>query len=136
MAGVRDHTELDAWKLSDQVRDVVDALIATHGFESRPKLREQLRDAAESACPNIAEGFSRFSPRDFARFLAIAKGSLTEVIEHSYRARSLGLISPDEFESLRSLARRARGAATGLILYLETADPPGRRWSSSTRRRR
>ncbi len=124
MAGVRDHTELDAWKLSDQVRDVVEGLIDRPGFQSRPKLRSQLSDAAESACPNIAEGFSRFLPRDFARFLRIAAGSLTEVIDHTYRARVLKLISEEEFHAVSSLARRARGATTRLIRYLETAKAP------------
>jgi four helix bundle protein len=124
VAGARDHVELDAWKLADQVRDIVDRLLGRPAFNGRPKLREQLREAAESPCPNIAEGFSRYFPRDFARFLRIAKGSLNEVIEHSYRAKALNLITEEEFNSVRSLARRARGAITQLVLYLETAEPP------------
>jgi four helix bundle protein len=135
MAGVKDHTALDAWVLSDQLRDSVDRTIQRAVFNDRPKLREQLREAAESPCPNIAEGFSRFYPRDFARFLRIAKGSLTEVIEHSYRARALRLITDEEFASVSTLARRARGATTKLILYLETAKAPGTRWTPPSRSR-
>jgi len=74
VAGVRDHTELDAWRLSDAVQIEVDRLINAPGFNRYPRLKDQMRRAAESPCPNIAEGFSRFYPREFARFVRIAKG--------------------------------------------------------------
>ena len=71
-----------------------------------------------------AEGFSRYFPRDFARFVRIAKGSLSEVIVHIGSARDKGLATEAEFKDICSHARRARGAATGLIRYLETAKRP------------
>jgi hypothetical protein len=72
----------------------------------------------------MAEGFSRFYPRDFGRFVRIMKGSLSETIEHLTTARARGLIGEEEFKSLRITALRARGAARELARYLETADPP------------
>jgi four helix bundle protein len=124
MAGVRDHTELDVWKLCDDLRCRIRDIVDRPGFSRYAKLREQLEEAAESPCPNIGEGFSRYFPRDNARFVRVAAGSLTEVIEHLGRAAARRLITPPEGQELRSLARRARGAATRYIVYLESATAP------------
>jgi four helix bundle protein len=83
-----------------------------------------MQRSAASACSNIAEGFSRFNPKEFARFLTISKGSLSEVLDHLETAVSLGLIPPDEQASMTSLARRSRAASAKLIRYLRTAEPP------------
>jgi four helix bundle protein len=43
------------------------------------RYRDQIRDAIASACRNTADGFDRFRPSEFARFLEFARGSLGEV---------------------------------------------------------
>jgi len=124
MAGVRDHKELDVWKLCDEVRRKVRGITARPVFLKDLRLRNQLNDAAEGPCPNIGEGFSRYLPRDFARFVRIAKGSLTEVIEHMGAAYDKGFVSETDVKEVCSPARRGRGAATRLICYLESATAP------------
>jgi four helix bundle protein len=124
VAGVRDYTELHVWKLSDDMRSRVRQMLSKPAFRRDVELHTQLRSAADSACTNVAEGFSRYHPRDFARFLRTTKGSLSETIEHVASALALGYISDAEAQEACSLARRARGAATRLIMYLETADAP------------
>jgi hypothetical protein len=91
---MRDHREMDVWKLADEVRRRVVELTG------RPVFREH------------------------ARFLVIAKSSLTEIIEHLDDVRQLGLAPVDEITQIVVLARRARGAATGLIRYLSKATVP------------
>jgi four helix bundle protein len=124
MAGARDHTELEAWKLAHGLRIEVNRLVELRPMRFRPKLIEQLLDASESACSNLAEGFSRYLPRDFARFVRISKGSLSEVLDRLAAAVQRRIFSHDEIQTACSLARRARGACTGLIRYLETAEAP------------
>ena len=124
MAGVREHTELTVWKLCNELRERIRPIVDRAAFGRYPKLREQLDEAAESPCPNIGEGFTRYFPRDNARFVRVAAGSLTEVIEHLGRAHARRLITTEESESLVALARRARKAATRYMVYLESAEAP------------
>ena len=100
MAGVREHTELTVWKLCNELRERVRPIVDRAAFGRYLKLREQLEEAAESPCPNIGEGFTRYFPRDNARFVRVAAGSLTEVIEHLGRAHARRLITTEESESL------------------------------------
>lgn len=125
MAGVRDHTELVAWKLSDELRERVRPILA------RPALRrddfalwDQINRAVSSPCPNLAEGFSRYYPRDFARFARIAKASLSELIDHMGECQAKGVTTANETTEIVVLAKRARKATNGLVRYLETAKAP------------
>lgn len=80
---------------------------------------------SERPCPLIAEGFSRYHPRDNASFVRQAKASHSEMLNHLERAVAKQFISQQESDSLGTLCRRARGAATAYIRYLETAEAPG-----------
>ena len=51
---------------------------------------------------NIAEGFERNSRAEFARLLAIARGSAGEVRSQVYLARELGYISDEDCRVLLS----------------------------------
>jgi four helix bundle protein len=61
--------------------------------EEKFGLVSQIRRAATSVPANIAEGFGRWNARDFARFLAIASGSLRELETHINIACRLGFLS-------------------------------------------
>ena len=124
MKGVRDFTELDAWQLANQARIEIVRITSTPEFRRHPTLRQQLLDASDSSCANTAEGFSRFKPKDFARFARISRGSLSEVLDRLMAARGRGLVNAEDYKLIQSLVRRARGACTGLIRYLETAKEP------------
>ena len=80
--GVRTFTELDAWKLSNAVKLGVYDLIREGKAARDLEFRDQIRNAAASAPRNIAEGFGRFRPREFAQYLRIANGSLMETSNH------------------------------------------------------
>jgi four helix bundle protein len=127
MTGYSSHEQLDVYILSDMVRRRVRPMVKRPAFNVGRywKLRDQLSDAAESPCRNIGEGFSRYYPRDNARFVRVAKGSLTEVMEHLDTALAERLIEQEEHREVRRLAWRARKASIGYILYLETAEVPG-----------
>jgi len=77
-AKVRSHRDLLVWQkamdLVDLVYDVTESLPKSEGFG----LTAQITRAAVSVPSNIAEGQARSTAKDFANFLAIARGSLME----------------------------------------------------------
>ena len=123
MKGFRTHEEFDAWRLADELRTRMRPILARPALRDDYDLWKQLGRATRSPCPNIAEGFSRFNPPDFANFVRIAKASLSEFIEHMKEAEACGYTTEVETAELIVLAKRARGAATGLIQYLDHARP-------------
>ena len=61
---------------------------------------------------NIAEGFERKTPKDFAHFLDLAKGSCGEVRSMLYVAEDLSYLASDQAGKLRSEAEKlSRGIA-------------------------
>jgi len=64
-------------------------------------LTSQLRRASVSVCSNLAEGSSRNSYKDKARFTEIAYGSLMEILNQLILSLDLELINQNEYEQLR-----------------------------------
>lgn len=126
MAGWKDFTKIAAWQHARALKIQVDALLRKPEIARQLKFRDQISDAARSGPRNIAEGFARFSNKEFARFVRIAKGSESEVINHLIDAYDQGLITKDELLTTHHIARRAMGAAIGLIQHLETSSEPRR----------
>lgn len=117
---VRDYRELNAWQKSRLLADQVTGVTQRRQLRDDRDLASQLRRAARSVPANIAEGFGRHSPRDFARFLKIAKGSAYEVREHIDECTARGFVTALEGEALQTLVRQTIGSLVPLIKYLET----------------
>jgi four helix bundle protein len=85
--------KLEVWNEAISFADMVYSL--TRGFpdEERFGLTNQMRRAAVSISSNIAEGSSRVSRADFARFIEIATGSVFEVVSQSTIGKRQGFIS-------------------------------------------
>ena len=99
---MRNYRQFDIWKLAHQL--ALAAYRSSGGFpaEERYGLTSQLRRAAASVPANIAEGSGRPSEADFARFLGIALGSLSEFDYHLILARDLGYVDESISESPES----------------------------------
>ena len=84
-------------------------------------LRDQIRRASVSVTSNVAEGYGRRSPRDSARFLTMASGSVAEVQSQLYLALDLDYLSADDFDETLALTRRIAGALVNLTAHLRSA---------------
>jgi four helix bundle protein len=63
-------------------------------------LRDQIRRAAVSVASNIAEGYERNSSKEFERYLAFAKGSISELRTQLEIALDIGYIDKSNFERI------------------------------------
>jgi four helix bundle protein len=60
---------------------------------------DQIRESARSAPANIAEGFGKYDPPEFRRYLGIAVGSLKETQNHLRDALAQRYVGLDECKS-------------------------------------
>jgi four helix bundle protein len=121
--GARSHRELDAFRLSDEIRKKVIEFTSTSPASRDFKYCNQIRDSAASVPTNIAEGFARRSPRDFARFLSIAKGSLLETQERIRDGVDRGYVDEERAAELMKLTARCDRVVTRLRTYLWSCPP-------------
>jgi four helix bundle protein len=122
--GVRSYTDLDAWRLANELKLGVYALIQAEAVRRDQDFYRQIRDAAASAPRNIAEGFGRYQPAEFSQYLRVANGSLLETANHLQDGRDRGYFDMQSIEPLLALVRRSSAATTRLLRYLRTARPP------------
>jgi len=88
---IESHRDLIVWQKSMDLVVQVYRLTATFPANEMYRLVAQATRAAASVPANIAEGHARSSRRDFANFLAIAKGSLMETEAFLMIAIALGI---------------------------------------------
>lgn len=68
-------------------------------------LRDQLRRAAVSVPTNVAEGFERYSRKEYVNFLNIAKGSAGEVRSLLRVALEVGYLDKNTYLRLYDMAK-------------------------------
>lgn len=88
-----DYRDLVVWQQSMTLCQEVYTLIRQFPPEERYALCDQLRRAVVSIPSNIAEGNGRDSRTEYARFLAIARGSVFEVQTQLELAERFGYIT-------------------------------------------
>ena len=114
MATAKDFTELVAWQRADDLERFVQGIIRRPLLARDFEFCRQASDAAASAPRNIAEGFGRFAPIQFANFLRIAIGSELETRNQILKAWHRGAITDEEHYVGVVLCKRAIGATVGL----------------------
>ena len=91
--------DLEIWKESRRLNRIVYASLEDCRDFS---FRDQMRRAALSVMNNISEGFERRTPKDFAHFLDLAKGSAGEGRSMTYAAEDLKILRNDITIGLRA----------------------------------
>jgi four helix bundle protein len=106
--------KLDVWQKAIDFADLVYDETRAFPGEERVGLTNQLRRAAVSISSNIAEGFSRSSKNDFARFTEIAAGSVFETVSQAFIARRQNFLGEDQFQKIYADAEELSRMLSGL----------------------
>lgn len=84
-------------------------------------LKDQLRRASVSIPTNIAEGFERFSRKEYVQFLNIAKGSAGEVRSLLRVALEVGYLDKPKYNELYSSAMQVSRMLSNQIQAINRA---------------
>jgi four helix bundle protein len=126
--------ELRAWQAAYAFKLSIYDLIEHGPLSEDERLRKQLRECAASAPSQISEGFGRFDPVDFARFVKMARASILECQNHLKDAVDRRHITEHLREEHDKLAREALMEIGGLLDYLHS--PEAKRNAERIRQKR
>ena len=127
MIAAKRFEDLVVWKLAVSLRRLVFRMTTTGRVTTDFKFRDQIRNSARSAPSNIAEGFKRFDPPEFAHLLKIALASLAETQDHLLHGRDEKYFPEDQFTEAWRLSCRALKAGHRLHEYLRKCPKKGPR---------
>ena len=93
-------------------------------FSSDYDMKRQIRRASISVMNNIAEGFGRYSKKDFIRFLEISVTSACEVKSMLYAALDQNYMAEEATKEPQAKAEIVKALNLGLIKYLRKPNDP------------
>jgi four helix bundle protein len=111
--------KLDVWHKAIALGDVVYVNTRDFPIEERFGLTNQMRRSVVSVSSNIAEGSSRSSSNDFARFIEIGTGSVFELVSQSFIARRQNFLAEEVFRAIYNDAAEVGRMLSGLQTSLE-----------------
>jgi four helix bundle protein len=115
----RKYEDLVAWQLARELERRVYAFTETDPTARDFEYCRQIRKSSSSAPRNLAEGFGRYLPGDFSKFVRNALGSLNETKDHLDAGLERRYLTTAMHTELRALARRATGTSVNLVKYLD-----------------
>jgi four helix bundle protein len=122
MESAKQLENLVIWRLACELRDGIAKALASGSGARDLDFRWQIESSSRSVASNIAEGFGYFRPRQFAKYLRIARGSAMETRSHINEGRGKYFTSADATTFFR-LAIRIIAGTSSLIQYLDSCDP-------------
>jgi four helix bundle protein len=105
------HHKLEAWQQSMALVTKVYEITKPFPPEELYGLTAQIRRSAVSIPSNIAEGAARKGQKEFAQFLSIAAGSISELETQLLIGVNLGMLRSDHeiFEALERVSKLVLG---------------------------
>ena len=113
--------KLEVWHEAIALADAVYSITKAFPDDERFGLTNQMRRAAVSISSNIAEGSSRSSRPDFARFIEIATASVFEVVSQATISKRQRFLSEQAYTQLYAAAEKQSRMLSGLCRSLEEA---------------
>jgi four helix bundle protein len=99
---MRNFREYDVWKNAIAFTKRIYIITSDFPVNEKYGIISQIQRASVSISSNIAEGCSRSTEKDFARFIQIALGSAFETENLLIICNEINYISPVQFNELKS----------------------------------
>ena len=115
----RGYKDLECYKQGRELRMFVSTLVKKFPPQEKFLLTAQILDSSRSVTSNIAEGYGRYTYTDTRNFFIIARGSLTETMEHIATAFDEKYILPEEAKSGEDKCELVFKLINGYISYLD-----------------
>jgi four helix bundle protein len=112
-------TELEVWKQSRKIRKLISDLTKRFPTEEKYRLTDQIIRSSRSIGNNLAEGHGRFHYQDNIRFCIMARGSLSETLDHMLIAVDENIIKIDDLENFQLEHDSCLRLLNGYIQYLK-----------------
>ncbi len=113
-------TELEVWKQARVIRRYISELVKSFPAEEKYRLTDQIIRSLRSVGNNLAEGHGRFHYQDNIRFCIMARGSLTETLDHLLVALDEKIITDDILQAFQTEYESSLKLLNGYIQYLKT----------------
>jgi len=111
--------DLEVWKKSRELKIEISVLARTFPPEEKYRLADQLIRSSRSVNSQIAEGHGRRTNPDKLRFCIIARGSLSETLNHLIDACDEKYIEQEQLIYFRNKIAEVERLLSGYITYLE-----------------
>lgn len=93
--------KLEVWEGARIFAKDIYLITSSFPIEEKFGITSQIRRASLSICANIAEGTSRKTEKDKARFINMAFSSAIETVNFIILCNDLGLLTNEEYKNLR-----------------------------------
>jgi four helix bundle protein len=128
MATIKKFEDLEIWQTARELNKKIYPVLIKLDDTRNYKLKNQLDGSAGSVMDNIAEGFDRDGNREFIQFLAISKGSLSEVKSQLYRTLDREIINQNEFDELSQICQSLSNQIGRFMTYLNNSPIRGKKF--------
>jgi len=113
-------TDLETWKQARKIRLLIAEIIKSFPIEEKYRLTDQIIRSSRSIGNNIAEGHGRFHYQDNIRFCVMARGSLSETLDHLLIAVDEQIIKEDVLNAFQTEYESCLKLLNGYIQYLKS----------------
>lgn len=118
MTKVTRFEDLKCWQLARELVRFVYEACEVGQLSKDFDTRSQIKRAALSTMNNIAEGFGRYSNKEFIRFLDFSQSSSLEVKSITYALEDMKYLPIEKITSIREKAEETKNSTLAFIKYL------------------
>ncbi|MBP7637612.1 MAG: four helix bundle protein [Kiritimatiellae bacterium] len=108
-----------------ELRHALSRFCKTLPKEEEYRLKDQIVRASRSVTANLAEGYGRHHHQENIQFCRIARGSLSETLDHLNTALDEEYLSDKDYGELRSMLSDTWKVLNGFIAYLKKCAADG-----------